>query len=211
MHPTRRLIIILPVIFWLAILFGNLSISYSADDTDNQTQSDDDEISIYQIDPDKRGGNAYKLVYLVRVPIECFWTFKTDFDSDFLTQNKYIRDHKFISKNRNTVITENKYSNGPDVFFRWQTTVHSESYQLDFVLLNPEQCKQKYHYGSIQLEPVSEGTLVTQVAYFDFWGSSLWAHYPWRGGMREFLSNIAHWEQETILDIKSRYCDGNPK
>lgn len=211
MHPVRRLIIILPILFGIANLLVNPSVSCSADKTQNQTQSKDDNVLIYQIDPDKRGGNAYKLVYFVRAPIEFCWRFKTDFDNEFLITNRYIQDHRYISQNGDTVITEDKYSNSPEVYFRWQTTVHSESYQLDFVLLNPEQCKQKYHYGRIQLEAVSEGTKVTQVAYFDFWGGSLWAHYPWRGGMREFLSYTAHWEQETILNITGRYGDGNSK
>jgi hypothetical protein len=89
--------------------------------------------------------------------------------------------------------------------------VPSDAHRLDFVLLNPEQCRQKYHYGHIQLESVARGTRITQVAYFDFWGASLWANYLWRGGMKEFLSYTAHWEQETILHLKDRYDDENPK
>lgn len=86
-----------------------------------------------------------------------------------------------------------------------------EAHRLDFVLLNPERCRQKYHYGHILLEPVAEGTRVTQVAYFDFLGASLWANYPWSGGMKDFLSYNARWEQETILLLKERYYDENPK
>jgi len=29
---------------------------------------------------------------------------------------------------------------------------------------------------------MGETTKVTQVAYFDFFGASLWAHYPWAYG-----------------------------
>ena len=192
-------------------MFFDLSISHSADATKSQKPSGNDEVSIYKIAPDKRGGKAYKLVYLVRAPIDSCWKFKTDFNNDFLVKNKYIREHKFISQNGNTVITEDKYTNSPDVYFRWQTTVHPEAHRLDFVLLNPDQCKQKYHYGHIQLESVSEGTRITQVAYFDFWGASLWAAYPWKGGMKDFLSYTAHWEQETIMHLKDKYEAENPK
>ena len=163
------------------------------------------EVIIEQIAPDKRGGKAYKLVYLVEVPIDVFWKFKTDFDNDFLVKNKFIRKHHFVLQNDNTFITEDKYSFGPDEYYRWQTTVFPDSYRLDFVLLNPEECQQKFHYGYIQLESITEGTRVTQVAYFDFWGVSLWANHPWRGGMKDFLSYTAHWEQETILELESRY------
>jgi len=210
-HLTRRLFFLLTVIFWMVNMFFDLSISHSADATKSQKPSGNDEVSIYKIAPDKRGGKAYKLVYLVRAPIDSCWKFKTDFNNDFLVKNKYIREHKFISQNGNTVITEDKYTNSPDVYFRWQTTVHPEAHRLDFVLLNPDQCKQKYHYGHIQLESVSEGTRITQVAYFDFWGASLWAAYPWKGGMKDFLSYTAHWEHETIMHLKDKYEAENPK
>jgi hypothetical protein len=210
-YLTRQLFFLLTLIFWMATLFLDLSISYSADVQNGQKRSGDDEVFIYQIASDKRGGKAYKLVYLVRASIYSCWKFKTDFSNDFLEKNKYILKHKFISQNGNTVITEDKYTNNPDVYFRWQTTVSAEAHRLDFVLLNPEQCRQKYHYGHIQLESVAQGTRITQVAYFDFWGASLWANYPWRGGMKEFLSYTAHWEQETILHLRDRYDDKNQK
>jgi len=192
-------------------LFCFLPISYSAATQNEQNPSGSDDISIYQIAPDRRGGKAYKLVYLVGAQIDVFWRFKTDFDNNFLVENKYIQEHHFITRNGNKVITEDKYTNGPDVVFRWQTTVFPQAKRLDFVLLNPEQCRQKFHYGYIQLKPVPEGTQVTQVAYFDFLGSSLWANYPWGGGMKDFLSYTAYWEQKTILDLKNRYHDKNSK
>lgn len=210
-HLTRRLFFLLTVIFWMVNLFSDLSISYSADATKSQKRSGNDKVFIYQIASDKRGGKAYKLVYLVKASIHSCWKFKTDFNNEFLVKNKYILEHKFISQNGNTIITEDKYTNSPDVYFRWQTTVLPEVHRLDFVLLNPEQCKQKYHYGHIQLESVSEGTRIIQLAYFDFWGASLWANYPWRGGMKEFLSYTAHWEQETIMQLKEKYEAENPK
>jgi hypothetical protein len=164
-----------------------------------------DEIIIDHVDPDRRGGKAYKLVYLVRVPVEVYWKFKTDFDNDFLVDNKYIREHRFISRTGNTVITEDKYANTPAALFMWQTTVLQEARRLEFVLMNPQSCGQAFHYGSIQAEAVQEGTRVTQVAYFDFLGASLWADYPWGGGMKDFLTYTARWEQDTVLRLKARY------
>lgn len=210
-HLTRRFFLLLTVIFWMVNLFFDLSISYSADATKSQKRSGNDEVFIYQIAPDKRGGKAYKLVYLVKASIDSCWKFKTDFNNNFLVKNKYILEHRFISQDGNTVITEDKYTNSPNLYFRWQTTAHPKTHRLDFVLLNPEQCRQKYHYGHIQLESVAQGTRIIQVAYFDFWGASLWANIPWRGGMKEFLYYTAHWEQETILHLKDRYDDENPK
>jgi hypothetical protein len=201
----------LPIMIWVTNLLFNLSISHSIGAQNEHKRSANDEVLIYQIAPERRGGEAYKLVYIVKAPIDTCWKFKSDFDNDFLEKNKYIQEHNFISQNGNKVITEDKYSNGPDVYFRWQTTVFPEAHRLDFVLLNPEQCRQKYHYGHIQLESVAEAeaTRVTQVAYFDFWGASFWANYPWKGGMMDFLSYTAHWEQETIVHLKERYHDQN--
>jgi hypothetical protein len=192
-------------------LFCFLPISYSADRQNEQNPSGSDNISIYQIAPDKRGGKAYKLVYLVSVHMDVFWRFKTDFDNNFLLENKYIQEHHFISRNGNKVITEDKYTNSPNEYFRWQTTIFAQSKRLDFALLNPKQCRQKFHYGYIQLKSVPEGTQVTQVGYFDFLGSSLWANYPWGGGMKDFLSYTARWEQKTIVNLKNRYDDKNSK
>jgi len=205
MRLTRHLFVILPIIICVTNLLIDFSVSTSIGAQDEQKNFATDEVFIDQITPDKRGGKAYKLVYFVKAPIDSYYKFKTDFDNEFLVKNKYIREHNFILQKGNTVITENKYANSPDVSFRWRTTVLPEAYRLEFDLLNPEQCSQKYHYGYIQLESVVEGTLVTQVAYFDFFGASLWAAYPWRGGMKDFLSNTAHWEQEIILHLEDRY------
>jgi hypothetical protein len=79
---------------------------------------------------------------------------------------------------------------------------------MDFVLLNPEECGQRFHYGYIQLDAVGaldEKTKVTQLAYFDFFGVYFWVKYPWYGGMKNFLKYTARWEQETISRLKSKY------
>ena len=210
-HSTLRLSIPLAIIILVMNLFCFFPISYSTEMQNEQNPSGSDGISIYQIVPDKRGGKAYKLVYIVHAQIDVFWRFKTDFDNNFLLENKYIQEHHFITRKGNKVITEDKYTNGPNVYFRWQTTIYPQAKRLDFVLLNPKQCRQKFHYGYIQLKSVPEGTQVTQVAYFDFLGSSLWANYPWGGGMKDFLSYTAHWEQETIMNLKDRYYDKHSK
>ncbi len=164
---------------------------------------------IERIAPESIGGQGYKLVYRVDVTIAVYWKFKTDFDNTFLTDNRFIRDHRFISQNGNIAITEAQYTYAPDVFFRWQTTLSPEVFRLDFKLLNPQQCDQKYHHGYIQLEPEDGGTRVTQIAYFDFWGAAFWAYNPWKGGMRDFLSYTANWEQATVLRLKDRYHEKN--
>jgi hypothetical protein len=163
------LILFLALTILIMILSGTASTSVSAD-IDLAPEPGENDVLISQIAPDKRGGKAYKLIYFVQAPIDGYWKIRTDYDNTFVKENKYIKNHRFISQVGNEVITEDKYTNGPDVFFRWRTTVLRDSYHLDFILLNPEQCDQKFHYGSIQLEAVNEQTRVTQVAYFDLVG-----------------------------------------
>ncbi|MEE9537549.1 MAG: hypothetical protein V3V51_08890 [Desulfobacterales bacterium] len=168
---------------------------------------------ITKLKPPHQTGKGYKLVYVVEAPIEAFWKFKTDFDNDFLLSNKFIKSHRLLSRRGNVVVTEDiftedVYTHRPSAKFRWQTTVSPDRYRLDFVLRNPEQCGQKFHYGHIQLETletIGQKTKVTQVAYFDFFGAFFWVNYPWYGGMMDFLKYTARWEQETILKLKSKY------
>jgi hypothetical protein len=160
---------------------------------------------ILKLKPERKDGRGYKLVYLVDAPMDVFWKFKTDFDNQFLLSNKFITSHRFVSRNRNEVVTENEYSNRPKAIFKWQTTLFPDQHLLNFILLNPEECGQKYHYGYIQLEALDSRTRVTQVAYFDFFGVSIWVSYPFYGGMSYFLKYTAHWEQQTILKLKDKY------
>ena len=164
-----------------------------------------DRIAVHHIEPDSRGGQAYRLVYLVGVPVPVYWKFKTDFNNDFLESNKYIKKHRFISRCGNTVITEDEYTHNPETPFRWKTTIFPQRLSLEFILTNPEECGQKFHYGHIDIESVRHGTRVTQEAYFDFWGASFWALFPWSGGMEDFLTYTAHWEQRIVLKLKDRY------
>jgi hypothetical protein len=77
------------------------------------------------------------------------------------------------------------------------------------VLLNPEQCGQKYHYGYIQLEEMDQKTKVSQIAFFDFFGVFFWVNYPFYGGMSDFLKYTARWEQQVILKLKDTYMNNN--
>ncbi|CAB1078184.1 hypothetical protein D1AOALGA4SA_5946 [Olavius algarvensis Delta 1 endosymbiont] len=174
--------------------------------TDNQTQAvASSKPLIFKLKPERKDGQGYKLVYLVDAPMAVFWKFKTDFDNQILLSNKFIAAHRVVSRNGNQVITQDEYSNRPKAIFKWQTTVLPDRHRLKFVLLNPEECGQNYHYGSIQLEPLGTRTRVTQVAYFDFFGVSIWVSYPFYGGMTYFLNYTASWEQQTILKLKHRY------
>ena len=171
------------------------------------------QVFIFELKPQRQNGAGYKLVYLVDAPIDVFWKFKTDFDNDFLLTNKFVKSHRMISRRGNVVVTEDLFSEDlhgyrPRAKFRWQTTISPAQYRMDFVLLNPEECGQRFHYGYIQLDAVAafgEKTKVTQVAYFDFFGVFLWVKYPWYGGMQNFLEYTARWEQETISKLKSKY------
>jgi hypothetical protein len=160
---------------------------------------------IFKLKPEREDGRGYKLVYLVDAPLDVFWKFKTDFDNQFLLSNKFITSHRLVSRDRNVVVTETEYSNKPKVIFKWQTTLLPDQHLLKFKLLNPEESGQKYHYGHIQLEALGSRTRVTQVAYFNFFGVSIWVSYPFYGGMSYFLKYTATWEQHTISHLKGEY------
>ena len=160
---------------------------------------------IYKLYSKQNNSRGYKIIYVVDVPLEIYWQFKTDFDNEFLPTNKFINSHRLVSRERNVIITENQYSTRPKAVFRWQTTVLKDQNLLKFILLNPQECGQKYHYGHIHVEALDGKTMVTQVAYFDFFGVTWWINYPYYGGMRYFLKYTANWEQETILKLKDKY------
>jgi hypothetical protein len=163
------------------------------------------EIQILSIDADSRGGKAYRMIYEVPVDAGTYWRFKTDFENDLLVSNKYIKSHLIVSSEAQKVVSESIYSYDPEHAFRWETTVRPEQRRLEFRLLNAKECNQIFHYGAIQVEAAGSRTRVTQTAYFDFWGVGLWFHYPWSGGMREFLRYNARWEQRLAAQLKRRY------
>ncbi len=189
-------------IIWLFLLL--LPASGKTSETLNRQLRDGQSV-IHLLEPQDKAGKGYKLIYLVDAPLEIFWKFKTDFDNDFLLSNELIDYHRFISQNGNVVVTENRYVNRPGAIFRWQTTVLPDQHLLQFILLNPQECGQKYHSGYIQLERLEQQTKVVQVAYFDFFGASFWIKYPYYGGMKHFLKYTAKWEQQIIQVLKSRY------
>ncbi len=152
-------------------------------------------VHITALSPDARGGRAYRLVYRVAVPVEVMWRFKTDFDNTFLLDNKYIEAHRQVSRRHGVVITEDRYAPIPAMRFTWQTTLSPPIHRLDFKLLDAGGAGQRFHYGYIELRAEGSATRVTQVAYFDFFGVGLWAGYPWGGGMDDFLTYTARWEQ----------------
>ena len=194
------------LIFLTALVFTSSGLSFdiwAIEPTDKQLLGG--QPFIYKLEPEQKNGNGYKLVYLVDVPLDTYWKFKTDFDNEFLISNELITAHRFVSRNGDVVITENTYASKPNSIFKWQTTVLADQRHLKFILLNPEECGQKYHHGYIQLKALGQATRVTQVAYFDFFGASLWVNYPFYGGMSHFLKHTANWEQQTVLKLKKKY------
>jgi hypothetical protein len=181
------------------VAIGGLSLETSAAEP-TQAQDFDSNPTLIKLRPEGKAGRGYKLIYLIDAPLDAVWGFKTDFDNQFLLSNKYINSHRFVSRNQNEVVTENEYSDKPKLKFKWKTTLFPDQYLLNYILLNPEECGQKYHHGSIQLEAMGNRTRVTQVAYFDFFGVSFWVGYPFRGGMSNFLKYTAAWEQKSVLE-----------
>jgi hypothetical protein len=201
-----RLSLILALAFLLVAVHGALTVQAAGVEPGPEELIRETRV-LYRIEPEARGGEAYKLVYLVPAPLEIFWRFKTDFNNDFLRSHKFIKEHRFVGQQGNVVTTEDIYTTAPGKVFRWRTTIYPSRHRLEFVLDNPVECNQRFHYGFIRLEPFGEQTRVTHVAYFDFFGASLWANYPWPGGMSSFLLYTARWEQETIVRLRGKYED----
>ena len=150
-------------------------------------------------------GEGYHIAYCVELPLEIYWQFKTDFHNEFLTGNPQIKMHRFVGREGNAVLTENRYAHDTEKLFRWRTTVYASQYRLNFELLNPDEAGQAFHHGTIQLEASGRHTMIYQKARFQFSGASLWAFYPWRGGMRSFLQSFVDWEREAALTWKTEY------
>ena len=64
-----------------------------------------------------KDGYGYKLQYFVPVPINAFWLFKTDFESDVLLTNEEFLGHRVVESVHNGVITENRYVASPGFRF----------------------------------------------------------------------------------------------
>lgn len=150
-------------------------------------------------------GEGYRMVYCIDVPLVVYWQFKTDFRNAFLTDNPHIDAHRYLSRQGNVVLTENRYDHDEKRLFRWQTTVYARDRRLEFKLDNPEQAGQKFHFGTIRLEACEGRTVVYQTARFRFSGAALWAFYPWHGGMRSFLTAFVRWEQQAAVAWQPHY------
>ena len=80
-----------------------------------------------------------------------------------------------------------------------------DKFNLRFELPNHRACRHDFHHGSIQLSPAGNNTKVTQTAYFNFRGASLWVRYPWYGGMKSTLTRVAKWEQKPASEYRRKY------
>ena len=161
--------------------------------------------SLQRIAPSGQTGQAFRLIYTVNVPLAVFWKFKTDFGGNFLVTHRYILSNRLVSRHNHVYITETRYADAPQTAFLWQTTVNPSAHRLEYRLLNPEECGQRFNHGTIQISTESGVTRVEHSTYFDFFGATLWAHFPGPGGMEGFLRYTADWERETIKQLQHRY------
>ncbi|MDJ0820028.1 MAG: hypothetical protein QNJ58_27745 [Desulfobacterales bacterium] len=169
---------------------------------DTNLPGDVKRILLKQVPSPSGSGYGYRLEYYVRAPIDVFWKFKTDFDSDILLTSNELLDHRLVRVDGDDVYTENRYASAPGLRFLWKTTVIDKKYRLDFELMNVEDCRHKFHHGYIQLSPAGRYTKVIQTAFFDFTGASFWVKYPWYGGMKYTLTSVAKWEQKVAVNRK---------
>ena len=173
--------------------------------TDEEFLSSDPVVT--KLKPERAHGSGFKMVYSVAAAPATYWRYRTDFEGQLVLQNKFIKSHRLASRDGNTAVTETVYTNKPNTVFKWQTTVFPDRKLLEYELLNPAECGQRYHYGSVQLEALNAGTRVTHIAYFDFFGVSLWVNYPFKGGMSRFLKYTANWEQQLVAEFDRHYAD----
>lgn len=150
--------------------------------------------------PERAEGRGYRLEYTVDAPLDITWKFKTDFDNKIVLTNKMVLSHRVVSQTADSVITESVQSNKPKTVFRWKTLLFPDQHRLEFVLLDPDECGMDYLYGNIRLQAAGSATRITQVAYMDFFGVSLWVHYPFHGGLSQTLTDTVHWEQQAVLE-----------
>lgn len=191
--PTLTLCTALTVAMTCAV------VSVLADNTETTSTE------VHSIQSSGQNGHAYRLTYTVDVPLAHFWKFKTDFGGDFLLTNRYILANRLVSRHNNVYITETRYADAPATVFRWQTTIYPSAYRMNYLLLNPEECGQRFNRGTIQMTPESGKTRIEHSTYFDFFGATIWANFPGPGGMVGFLRYTADWERKTIKQLLDRY------
>ncbi|MDZ7599437.1 MAG: hypothetical protein U5J82_14395 [Desulfobacterales bacterium] len=188
---------------WLISSFCLLPLTPLAAEAGEPNPRAEDTVRIHQIEPDPRGGKAVSLKTSCKCLPRSIGSSRRTSTTIFWSRTDTFAN--IISFRAAAIRSSPRTDLRAAVFFEWQTTVEHDAYRLAFVLLNPLQCGQKFHYGTIQLESVDKGTKVTQVAYFDFVGASFWAYYPWGGGMVDFLTHLANWEQDLVVHLKDRY------
>ena len=191
-----------PTLSLLSIIVTITSIGTIAASADQNAPSTTE---VQRIKSPDQSGQAYRLIYTVNAPLDAFWKFKTSFGAKFLVTNRYILSNRLVERKNNVFITETRYTDAPKTVFRWQTTVYPSAFRMNYVLLNPEECGQKYNRGTIQLADESGQTRVVHSTYFDFFGATVWVHFPGAGGMVAFLRYTADWERDTIRQIQHRY------
>ena len=199
-----RTTILLTCCLFVALSPGLSIIGAGVSHAETDLPADISKIQLDRVPSPSGNGYGYRLVYYVPAPIDVFWDFKTDFDSDILLTSNELVGHRLVKVDGNDVYTENKYASAPGLKFLWKTTVINEKYRLDFELMNTDECRHKFHHGFIQLTPAGRYTKVSQNAFFDFTGASLWVKYPWYGGMKYTLTQVAKWEQNVAFHKFSR-------
>lgn len=156
-------------------------------------------VHFYHIQPESRGGSAYKLVYYLNHPIDTVWTALSDFESDLYASDPQLEEQRVVSRDNQGVIVEEVYSISPvkrpaRVRYRLDP-LHS---RIDFSVTNPSELNQAFNYGHIQLSPHNSGTKVAQVGYFKWPGQGLWAYTIGPKGLRGFHQQRVEWQAQSI-------------
>jgi len=71
-QALARLSVVVALVFLLVHPHGALAVQSATVEPSPEELSRDKEV-LYRIEPEARGGEAYKLVYLVPAPTEVFW------------------------------------------------------------------------------------------------------------------------------------------
>ncbi|MEI8246007.1 MAG: caspase family protein [Lentisphaerota bacterium] len=156
-------------------------------------------IFVYRIEPESKGGEAYKVVYLVDASVDVVWKKKIDYNNPI--QSSKVINYQLVYNSDKYTITRETYSDSPEYNFTWKNTFSPDKKRIDFVLMNPIEVGQNFNYGYIKFEPVGIGdkTRVTQIGYFDFTYASYWINNMDKDGMTDFVTEMAKTDREKIL------------
>ena len=92
----------------VAGLFFSLSVTHLS--ADCPTRENRETASIERVIYPRGQGEGYRMAYCVELPLEIYWQFKTDFHNEFLTGNPQIKMHRFVGREGNAVLTENRFA-----------------------------------------------------------------------------------------------------